>query len=66
VCNQQNGKTHEETHRSHTARPRMAAFFTNMSAPMPWHYKAYLLLRNNALKMWHRRSCCGHPGQPGC
>jgi hypothetical protein len=37
-----------------------------MKAPMPLHRKLRLLIRNNFLKMWHRQSCCGHPGEPGC
>jgi len=44
----------------------LRAFFTNMSVPMPLHRKVYLLLRNNAIKLWRRQNCCGHPGEPGC
>ncbi len=42
------------------------AFFSNLSAPMPWRRKIHLLLRNNAIKIWKRQHCCGHPGEPGC
>jgi len=45
--------------------PRLRAFFTNMSAPMPLHRKVYLLFRNNFIKVW-KRHWCGHPGEPGC
>ena len=46
--------------------PSLRAFFTNMSAPMPLTTKLRLLLRNSLTKLTHRRSCCGHPGEPGC
>ena len=46
--------------------PNLRAMFTNMKAPMPLHRKVYLLFRNNAIKMWRRQECCGHPGEPGC
>jgi hypothetical protein len=46
--------------------PTLRAFITNMSAPMPFHRKAYLLLRNNLIKIVKRQNCCGHPGEPGC
>jgi len=46
--------------------PSLKAFFTNMSAPMPWHRKIKLLLRNNYLKFKTRKNCCGHSGEPGC
>lgn len=46
--------------------PRLKDFFTNMSAPMPFHTKVYLLFRNNLIKIVKRQSCCGHLGEPGC
>ena len=46
--------------------PGLRAFFTNLSAPMPLHRKIYLLFRNNFIKLSKGRSCCGHPGEPGC
>ena len=42
------------------------AFITNMGVPMPLGRKLGLILRNNWLKIYHRRGCCGHPGEPGC
>lgn len=33
---------------------------------MPLGRKLWLILRNNALKVRRRQSCCGHPGEPGC
>ncbi len=46
--------------------PSLKAAFTNLSAPMPLRRKLYLLLRNNIIKLRKGRSCCGHPGEPGC
>ena len=46
--------------------PRLPAFFTNMSAPMPLRRKLYLVFRNNYIKISKRQNCCGHPGEPGC
>ncbi|MFH1652307.1 MAG: hypothetical protein ABID87_09455 [Chloroflexota bacterium] len=43
-----------------------SAFLTNLSAPMPWRRKIYLLFRNNLIKIRKRQDCCGHPGEPGC
>jgi len=34
--------------------------------PMPVHRKFSLFLKNNAGKMLTAKSCCGHPGEPGC
>ena len=46
--------------------PSLRAIFTNMAVPMPFHRKLYLVLRNNAIKVVKRQSCCGHYGEPGC
>jgi hypothetical protein len=46
--------------------PSIRDFFTNMSVPMPWHRKLYLLSRNLAIRVLKRRDCCGHDGEPGC
>ncbi|ADJ26490.1 conserved hypothetical protein [Dehalogenimonas lykanthroporepellens BL-DC-9] len=46
--------------------PSLKAFFTNMSVPMPWYRKIYLVFRNNGIKLVKRQSCCGHHGEPGC
>jgi len=42
------------------------AFFSNISVPMPFYRKIYLIFRNNLIKIWKRQGCCGHPGEPGC
>jgi len=46
--------------------PRLKDFITNMSVPMPWHRKLYLLSRNLAIRVLKRQDCCGHHGEPGC
>lgn len=46
--------------------PSLRAFFSNLATPMPLRRKAYLLLRNNFIKLSKGRNCCGHPGEPGC
>ncbi len=46
--------------------PSLKAFFTNMSAPVPWPKKIWLVIRNSAIKIGRRRNCCGHHGEPGC
>lgn len=47
-------------------QPDMKAFADNMKTRMPLHEKIFLTFRNNALKVLTLRSCCGHPGEPGC
>ena len=42
------------------------AFFSNISVPMPFYRRIYLIFRNNLIKIWKKQSCCGHPGEPGC
>ena len=46
--------------------PSLRPFFTNLSTPMPLSRKVKLMLRNNWLKLYQRRSCCGYQGEPGC
>jgi len=46
--------------------PDVRAFFSNMSAPMPFYRKIYLVFRNSPIKLVKGQSCCGHPGEPGC
>jgi len=47
-------------------RPDIKAFASNMQTPMPLGRKIYLAMKNNALKIIALKSCCGHPGEPGC
>ncbi len=46
--------------------PSARSFFTNLKQPMPLRRKAWLVARNNWIKLSKRQSCCGHPGEPGC
>jgi hypothetical protein len=48
------------------AKPSGSAFVGNMKAPMPLGRKVRLVVRNSTLKVVRLRSCCGHPGEPGC
>jgi hypothetical protein len=41
-------------------------WISNWRVPLPWHAKLRLAVRNNAIKMFRRQSCCGHHGEPGC
>jgi hypothetical protein len=50
----------------HDHRPNARAFFTNLRVDMPLSRKLWLLFRNNTKKILTRRTCCGHPGEPGC
>jgi hypothetical protein len=44
----------------------LKSMFTNLKAPMPLGRKVQRILVNNWTKIRNRRSCCGHPGEPGC
>jgi hypothetical protein len=46
--------------------PSPRAFLANLKAPIPWPRKLRLLLRNSLIKLARLKSCCGHPGEPGC
>jgi hypothetical protein len=48
----------------HTPDPK--AFINNLKGQLPVHKKLVLFLKNNARKMVTAKSCCGHPGEPGC
>ena len=42
----------------------LIANFREYDAPLAT--KIRLALRNTAIKVRQRSSCCGHPGEPGC
>lgn len=42
------------------------AFIANMRQPMPLGRKIWLTFRNTARKLFRLKTCCGHPGEPGC
>ena len=46
--------------------PKLPIFLTNMYSPMPVRRKIGLFLKNNWLKVYRRRNCCGNLGEPGC
>jgi hypothetical protein len=47
-------------------KPNPKAFVDNLKGPMPIQKKLFLFLKNNARKIVTAKSCCGHPGEPGC
>jgi hypothetical protein len=46
--------------------PSPSAYMANLRQPMPLDRKVRLLARNTARKVIRLKSCCGHPGEPGC
>jgi len=47
-------------------KPDVRKVVGNLAKPMPLTKKISLLLKNNAKKLVNLKSCCGHPGEPGC
>jgi hypothetical protein len=47
-------------------KPSMKDTVSNLSVPMPLARKISLLIRNNTYKLLNLKTCCGHPGEPGC
>lgn len=47
-------------------RPDLKAVIDNLKQPLPILRKIFLLIKNSLLKIIRLRSCCGHPGEPGC
>jgi hypothetical protein len=47
-------------------RPSVKAVVKNLKKPMPLSKKIGLFIKNSALKIVRMRTCCGHPGEPGC
>lgn len=47
-------------------KPDVKKAVGNLAKPMPLTRKLTLLLKNNARKVRHLKTCCGHPGEPGC
>lgn len=41
-------------------------FIANLRKPMPLGRKIRLTLRNTGRKLFRLKTCCGHPGEPGC
>ncbi len=59
-------KNEENNKESHSHKPDPKAFWKNLKAPMPFQRKVALFFKNNARKIATGKSCCGHPGEPGC
>jgi hypothetical protein len=53
------------SHRNHD-HPNPEDFLANLRKPMPLWRKVWLFVRNNGKKIITLKSCCGHPGEPGC
>lgn len=49
-----------------TPRRSLSASRANWQQPGPLSWKLRRTLANTASKLLHLRSCCGHPGEPGC
>jgi hypothetical protein len=47
-------------------QPSTSAFLANLRVPMPLPRKLAIIARNTGLKVIRLKSCCGHPGEPGC
>ena len=41
-------------------------FFTNLDQPIPRPEKLIMLGDNLTRRVMLRKTCCGHPGEPGC
>jgi hypothetical protein len=41
-------------------------FISNLKSPLPLKKKIKLLIKNTWTKIYTRKACCGHPGEPGC
>jgi hypothetical protein len=48
------------------SNPDPKDFFENLQTKLPLKEKIRLIIKNNWIKIKHRQSCCGHPGEPGC
>ncbi len=47
-------------------KPNPKDFLNNLRGPGAASEKLRSLLKNNLIKITGLRSCCGHPGEPGC
>lgn len=51
---------------SENKKPKIRSFLTNLQVEMPISKKIYKLFRNNLIKIYKMKNCCGHHGEPGC
>jgi hypothetical protein len=47
-------------------RPDIKTAIDNLKQSLPIGKKIGLLIKNSLIKITTLRSCCGHPGEPGC
>jgi hypothetical protein len=47
-------------------RPNIKTAIDNLKQSLPIGRKIGLLIRNSFVKITRLKSCCGHPGEPGC
>lgn len=47
-------------------KPNLKVVIENLKRSMPPRRKIYLFIKNSLLKIIRFKSCCGHPGEPGC
>ena len=47
-------------------RGTLGQFLTNLDQPMPFPEKLSKLTGNLWRRVILRKTCCGHPGEPGC
>jgi len=47
-------------------RPDAKAVMENLKKPMPVGKKTAYIIKNTFLKIINLKSCCRHPGEPGC
>ena len=61
------GGSSDESAQEPRQRSSLRALFTNWrESDPPIDRKLGAVVRNNWIKLWTRRNCCGHPGEPGC
>jgi hypothetical protein len=47
-------------------RPSLRTVADNLRQPLPIQRKICLFIKNSLIKITRLKSCCGHPGEPGC
>jgi hypothetical protein len=46
--------------------PSIKTAIGNLKKSLPIRRKIGLLIKNSLIKITRLKSCCGHPGEPGC
>jgi hypothetical protein len=46
--------------------PNLKTAIDNLKQSLPLWRKIGLLIKNALIKITRLKSCCGHPGEPGC